>query len=366
MTRLFLDPIEDRLEAGAATAINAHSLEGGGGALVEFLDFLDVGIALDEREPALGGRAEFVEFAEDEPKFAVAHGAGGVDGDDDVAGAGGADGGEVEPVPDVFFVRRHEAVVVPAQAGEKAGEEGAPRDFAAAGFFELPFHEAAHGATQFFLNGLAEGDAQALAFFGRGELAGTDILAAHVVGCNVEVPAFGSLLRVFIAFLVASSAAANGHCRQGVVFLFGGFGFFLQLGVDVFGGHTEVVLIHQADLWHLHTELDEHEVRGVINRLVPESVLAVLAPVDVAKDAVHDLVGEDEDDFLRGKCGAEGGVHINVITIRSHSVAPAEAIGIHDWETRNGRCKVGLAQHELDAGLHDFAWEIFVQKMGSL
>jgi hypothetical protein len=46
--------------------------------------------------------------------------------------------------------------------------------------------------------------------------------------------------------------------------------------------------------------------------------------------------------------------------------APAEAIGIHDWETRSGRCKVGLAQHELDAGLHDFAWEIFVQKMCSL
>jgi hypothetical protein len=95
-------------------------------------------------------------------------------------------------------------------------------------------------------------------------------------------------------------------------------------------------------------------------------VLAVLAPVDVAEDAVHDFVGEHEDNFLLSKGGAEGGVHINVITIRGHGIAPTEAIGIDDWETRDGGGQVGLAQHELDAGLHDFAWEIFVQKMGSL
>lgn len=224
MARFFLDPVEHRLEAGAAAAIHAHAVEIGGGAFIEFLDFLDVGIALDEGEPALGGGAEFVEFAEDEAEFVVAHGTGGVDGDDDVAGAGGAHGGEVEAVPDVFFVRRHEPVVVAAQAGEEAGEERAPGDFAAACFFELAFHEAAHGATQFFLHGLAEGDAQALAFFGGGELAGADVLAANVIWCNVEVPAFGGVFATSLGVLpitvLSCSAAANGHCRRGVVVLF--------------------------------------------------------------------------------------------------------------------------------------------------
>ena len=61
---LLLNPVEDGFESGAAAAEKAVAVEAGFGALVELIDFLDFGIALDESEPALGDRAESIEFCQ--------------------------------------------------------------------------------------------------------------------------------------------------------------------------------------------------------------------------------------------------------------------------------------------------------------
>lgn len=335
------DPVEDRLEGGAATAGEAIAVEAGRGAFIELLDLLDSRVALDDGESALGDRTELVEFAKDLGEYLIRHRTGGVNGNDDMVRAGSAHGGEVEAPPEVFFVRGKHPVVVAAQAGEEAGDESSPGDIAAAGLADFLLEETGGHAAQLGGHRLGQGDAESFAFLAGGKFLGADGLPAEIAGGDVEVPALGrggpgAFLAIFLTGLVLR--------------------VILDLAVNVLGGHATILAVKKPHLRHCEAQFHQHEIGGVIDGLIPQFRVAAAPPINVSEDAVHELVGEDKGDLVGLKVGAEVRIDIDIVSVGRHRFTPWHVDGIDDREAGNGGREVRLAKHELDAGLEDLAW----------
>jgi len=104
VARLFGQPIKYRFKRCSTAAIYSMTTKVGMGMLVVFLYFVDLGVALQEGQPALGETAEFIDLRENLAQLVIAHGTGGVDGSNHMAWARSTDTWQVQPAPNVFLL----------------------------------------------------------------------------------------------------------------------------------------------------------------------------------------------------------------------------------------------------------------------
>ena len=274
---LFIQPVEYGFKCGAASTVELVAPKVGLGILIILVNAVDLGIALDEGEAALGKAAKLVDLAKYLAQNLCGHGTGGVDCDNDMAGTGAAQAWKIETAPDMLFTGGEKTVVIPAQAGKQTCQEGLPWEPAAIGLIDFLVKVAwKHAAEPGDLLPEIDGHyfADTLAFKG-----GWGFTIHFTQGPETLGNGPGGKM------------AVKRPLGLGIVLLFIGTHEIL---IDLLGSFTLEPRVMKSVPGHLQSKFGEHEIGRIIDGNIPEPGISALPSINVPEKAVHDLVCQDE------------------------------------------------------------------------